>query len=94
MKSKILFIMISFLMLSFNTQGFAYDNSLGEVSACDVIGDVLWIRPWGFIGTAIQAIAFVISLPVTIPLKKTNEAEEFLIKDPYHFYFERPLGEF
>lgn len=93
MKRTIAFMMISFLVLFSSTLGFAYDNSLGEPSVGDIVGDVLWIRPLGFIGTAFEAIAFVVSLPVTIPLKKTNESKEFLIEDPYHFYFKRPLGE-
>lgn len=93
MKRTIAFIMVSFFVLLFSTLGFAYDNSLGEPSVGDIVGDVLWIRPLGFIGTAFEAIAFVVSLPVTIPLKKTNEAKEFLIEDSHHFYFKRPLGE-
>lgn len=94
MKRTIILIMISFFVLSFNAQGFAYDNSLGEPSVGEVVGDILWIRPLGFIGTAFEAIAFAISFPVTKSLKKTNEAKEFLIEDPYNFCFKRPLGEF
>jgi hypothetical protein len=41
----------------------------------------------------IEAVAFGVSLPVTAPLKKVDAASEFLIKDPYAFHFERPLGE-
>jgi hypothetical protein len=41
----------------------------------------------------IEAVAFGVSSPVTTSLKKVDAASEFLIKDPYSFHFERPLGE-
>jgi hypothetical protein len=50
------------------------------------------VRPIGLVQTALGAPFFVISLPVTIPLKKTGEAKEFLITYPFYYYFERPLG--
>ena len=93
MKRTIILIMISFFVLSAYAPGFASDNSSESPSVPDIVGDVLWIRPWGFIATGLQAIAYVISLPVTTHLNKTKEAEEFLIQDPYNFYFKRPLGE-
>ena len=55
--------------------------------------DVLWIRPLGILGLALGEVAYVISLPVTIPLNKKNEAKEILIDDPYTYYLARPLGE-
>jgi hypothetical protein len=58
------------------------------------VGDVLWVRPLGFLKTASGTIAFVISLPVTMPLKKADGAKEFLITYPYNYYFKRPIGEF
>jgi hypothetical protein len=92
MKRMITFLMISFLVLSFNTLVFAKDDSSGNPSVYEVMGDVLWIRPIGFIQTGLGGVAYVISLPVTIPLKKTDEAKEFLITFPYNYYFKRPLG--
>jgi hypothetical protein len=59
----------------------------------DILGDVLCIRPLGFVRVIIEAVAFGVSLPVTAPLKKVDEAREFLIQDPYTFTFERPLGQ-
>jgi hypothetical protein len=41
----------------------------------------------------LEATAFVLVLPVALPFNKVDEAKEFLIKDPYTFVFERPLGE-
>jgi len=93
MKRTITFLMVSFILLSFNGPLFANDNPLGKPSTVDVVGDILVIRPVGFIELAFNSLFFVISLPVTIPLKETKETEEWLIKDTYNFCFTRRLGE-
>lgn len=93
MKKMIIFVAVSSVVFSFSGLAFADDNSFGEPSVGDVLGDILCIRPLGAIELAFNSIFFVVSLPVTIPLKKTKEAEVFFIKDPYHFYFNRGLGE-
>jgi len=85
--------MVLFLVCSFNGLLFANDSSSAKPSAKEILGDVLCIRPLGSIEIAFNSLFFVLSLPVTVPFKKTKEAEEFLIKDPYHFYFNRGLGE-
>jgi hypothetical protein len=91
-------IIITFLMvfsLAFSSNGllFAEDDSSGDLSTPEVIGDVLWVRPLGIMHLAMGATAFVISLPATIPLKKTDEAKEFLITYPYYYFLKRPLRE-
>jgi len=93
MKRVITFLMVCFFVLSFNGLLFADDNSFGKPSVGDVWGDVLVIRPVGFIEIAFNSLFFVLSLPVTIPLKETKYVEEILIRDPYNFYFNRRLGE-
>ncbi len=93
MKRIITFLMVFSLVFSFAGLLFANDNSSAKPPLKDILGDLLCIRPLGAIEIAFNSLFFVISLPVTIPLKKANEAEEFLIKDPYNFYFNRGLGE-
>ncbi|HMK74735.1 MAG TPA: hypothetical protein VK568_00995 [Thermodesulfobacteriota bacterium] len=93
MKRIITFLMVFFIVFPFSRLVFANDNSFGKPSVGDVLGDVLCIRPLGFIEIAFNSLFFVVSLPVTIPLKKANEAEEFFIKEPYNFYFNGGLGE-
>ena len=93
MKRIIILLIISFFVLSFNLLVFAEDNSSKNPSVGEVVGDILWIRPLGVIGTVMGATAYVISLPVTAPLKKTDEAKKVLITEPYNYYFKRPIGE-
>ena len=92
MKRMIILLMTFVFTLSFNTFVFAKDDSWGNPSICEVAGDILVIRPLGLVRIGIEAVAFVVSLPVTIPLKKVQGATEFLIEDPYDFTFKRPLG--
>jgi len=93
MKRVITFLMVCSFALSFSGLLFADDNSFGKPSVGEVLGDVLVIRPAGFIEIAFNSLFFVLSLPVTIPLKETKYAEEVLIRDPFNFYFNRKLGE-
>ncbi len=93
MKRSIAFLVAFFTILSFNGLLLAKDDSSGDLSTSEVVGDVLWVRPLGVMQIALGGIAFVVSLPVTIPLKKTEEAKEFLITYPYDYFVRRPLNE-
>ncbi len=85
--------MVFSLAFSFAGLLFANDNSSAKPPLKDILGDLLCIRPVGAIEIAFNSLFFVISLPVTIPLKETKCTEEWLIKDTYNFYFNRRLGE-
>ncbi len=93
MKRMVIFVMAFSLVFSFSTLLLATEDSPGDLSAPEVVGDVLWVRPLGFMQVALGATAFVISLPVTAPLRKTDEAKEFLITYPYYYFVKRPLRE-
>lgn len=93
MKKFVVLVIITLVGLSMGVPVFAEERSSPNPSAQDIVEDILYIRPLGFVRVIIEAVAFGISLPVTAPLKKVDEAKEFLIEDPYSFTFERPLGE-
>ncbi len=93
MKRVIILLMISFLVISFSASVFGKDEGSGDLSTPEVIGDLVWVRPLGALQVGLGAIAYVISLPVTLPLKKADEAKEFLITYPFYYYFKRPLRE-
>jgi hypothetical protein len=92
MKKFVVLLIITLLGLSISVPVIAEDRSSPSPSVKDVVEDVLWIRPLGFVRLILEAVAFGVSLPVTAPLKKVDEASDFLIKDPYSFVFERPVG--
>jgi len=93
MKRRMTFLMVFFFVMSFSGFAFAKDEPAGDLSTPEVVAEILWLRPLGFMNVGLGAIAYVISLPVTIPLKKADEAKEFLITYPYDYYFKRPLRE-
>jgi hypothetical protein len=93
MKRMITFLMVFSLVFSFNAFVFAKDEPAGDLSTPEVVGDLVWVRPLGFMKIGLGAMFYVISLPVTMPLKKADEAKEFLITYPYDYYFKRPLRE-
>ena len=63
----IIFLIVSFFVFSFNGLLFAKDHPSGDLSTLEVLGDVLWVRPPGFMHMALGATVFVVSLPVIIP---------------------------
>ena len=93
MVMKKIFILLLFLVLSFSAPVFAGDQSSTGPCVVDFVEDILWIKPMGFVRFILEVVAFGVSLPVTAPLKTVDGASEFLVKDPYAFVFERPLGE-
>lgn len=93
MKRMMIFLMVPFFMLSLSTFVFANDEPAGGLSAPEVVGDLLWVRPLGAMKVGLGALFYAISLPVTMPLKRADEAKEFLITYPYYYYFKRPLRE-
>jgi hypothetical protein len=93
MRRIITFLIVSSFVLSFNGLLFAKDEPTGDLSTPEVVADLLWVRPLGFMNVGLGAMFYVISLPVTMPLKKADEAKEFLITYPYDYYFKRPLRE-
>ena len=93
MKRMATFLMVFFFVLSFNGFVLAQDEPVGDLTTPEVVGDLLWVRPLGLMHVGLGAMFYVISLPVTKPLKKANEAKEFLITYPYDYFFKRPLRE-
>jgi hypothetical protein len=93
MKTMLTVLLLSLFALSFIPSVWAAEQSSGNPSTKDIVDDVLWIRPLGLTRLILEAAAFVVVLPVALPFNKVDDAKEFLIKDPYTFVFERPLGE-
>ncbi len=93
MKKFVVLLIITLLGLSISVPVFAEDRSSPSPSVKDIVEDILWIRPLGFVRLILETAAFGISYPITAPLKKVDPASEFLVKDPYSFVFERPIGE-
>jgi hypothetical protein len=92
MKKLYIFLTAVLILLSFYNISFAVDEAV-TLSPPEVAGDLLWVRPIGVMKAALGTTAFVVSLPVTLPLGKTKEAKDFLITYIYYYYFQRPIRE-
>ena len=60
----------------------------------DMVLDLLILRPLGLLTTGVGSVAFVASLPFTLPSGSAGEAACVLVKDPLAYTFTRPLGDF
>lgn len=60
----------------------------------DMTADLLIVRPLGIVGTVIGAVAFVISLPFTLPTGSAGDAAHEMVGKPFEYTFNRPLGDF
>lgn len=58
-----------------------------------MIFDLIVLRPFGLIGTALGTAAFIVSLPFSLPTKSADEAAQRLVVDPAKYTFARPLGQ-
>ncbi len=55
--------------------------------------DAVIVRPICFASTVVGSALFVLSLPVTAPLKKTKSTADMLVVKPANATFKRPLGD-
>lgn len=92
MKKMFIFFLISLMVVNLSTFVFANDSSSENPSPGVVVADIVF-RPVGLAGFIVGTIAFVASLPVTIPFNSTHEAAKVLVMEPYRYTFERPSWE-
>ncbi len=83
-----LVLVLGFMMISTAWAGEPYNE---KPEAWEVIGDILWLRPIGFIGTVVSASAYVVSYPVLAFDRKAEGTMDSLVKEYQSFTFERPL---
>ena len=84
--------MLATVPLAYAESGYTKTILEDEVSGEDMILDLVLLRPVGFVATVIGAVAFVVSLPFTIPLKQVDEAAKKMVVKPGKYTFTRPLG--
>lgn len=67
-----------------------FDDS--QPSALAMYTDLLVIRPIGIVTTTLGAVAYVVSLPFTLPAGGATEAGDVLVVEPAMYTFVRCLG--
>ena len=97
-KKSVIFLMAAVLAFSWAASpAFAeeethqYDSE--EFSDAVTMGiDLFVVRPIWLVGTVLGTVAFIVSLPFTIPGGNTGEAAQKLVVAPAKYTFTRPLG--
>ena len=59
-----------------------------------IIGDFIFIRPFGVIAVAAGVVLTVASLPISVPSGSVGTVSRKLVAEPFNFTFTRPLGTF
>lgn len=61
-------------------------------------GEMMWdtfaLRPFGMVATAVGAVVWVVSYPFAHWGGNTEESTDALVREPFEWTFERPLGQF
>jgi hypothetical protein len=65
-----------------------------EPNSAEMFADAIVARPLGLVALAAGTIAFVVSLPFTIPSHSADQAAKALVGAPTQHTFKRPLGRF
>jgi hypothetical protein len=68
-------------------------SARATLSTTDVAADALVVRPVSFVGTILGSVAFVVTLPFTVPCGGVHQAAKSLVGIPAYYTFKRPLGE-
>ncbi len=63
-----------------------------DVSGEEMVADLVFARPIGFLGLVFGSVAFVAALPFTLPTKQVGEAGRKLVVAPAKYTFARRLG--
>lgn len=88
--------MIMFLLLTTSlvqAQETASHQTSREPTAEAMLADAFVVRPFGIAATVLGSVAFVVSLPFTLPTRSVDKAAQKLVVDPAKFTFARPLGQ-
>lgn len=85
---------ITAIALAFSVPSYAADNQVEpETPVTDALYDTVLMRPFGLIATGFGVAAFIIGLPVTLPLGEAGRSADELVAAPFKYTFTRPLGD-
>jgi len=72
----------------------ALADSVSGDKGTDMLVDLLIMRPLGLLATGVGSVAFVVSLPFTLPSGSVGETACELVSEPLAYTFTRRLGDF
>ncbi len=93
MKTRSASIVCILAILAGGFSSLAAEQQTSRPSPAVKAADAVIVRPISFASAVVGGALFVVSLPVTAPLKKTKSTAEALVVKPVRNTFQRPLGD-
>ena len=84
---KVILIVMMLIMVFTSSFAFALDDSTS------VISDAFLLKPLGFVVMIAGTAIFIASLPIAAITGSSGHTFEVLVKQPYDYTFNRPVGE-
>jgi hypothetical protein len=88
---KSLAALITALLLAIGAPAAAEPPAEGDPGGM-MMFDVVFLRPFGLLATALGTATFLVSLPFTVVSGDTSKAGRALVVEPFLYTFDRPLG--
>ena len=90
-----LMLVLAMLMLPLGSAALAQEYiESDEASGDAMIYDFVIVRPISAVATLASTTVYILSLPFSALGGNSDEAAEKLVKEPFEWTFDRPLGEF
>ena len=88
-------LILAMLLLPLGTSALAQEYILSEDASGDaMIYDFVIVRPISAVATLASTTVYILSLPFSALGGNSDEAAEKLVKEPFEWTFQRPLGEY
>ena len=88
-------LIVAMLLLPLGTSALAQEYIESEDASGDaMIYDFVIVRPISAVATLASTTVYILSLPFSALGGNSDEAAERLVKEPFEWTFQRPLGEY
>ena len=93
--SVVILMILTLIVIPFGSSALAQEYfETKEPDGGEMLYDFVVVRPIGIVATVVGSVFYVLSLPFSALAGNVDDAGGKLVKDPYRFTFQRPLGEF
>jgi hypothetical protein len=87
-------VVITILLGFIGAPTMVWAQDLDEPTGTEVTFDLMIARPVSFVGLALGASIFVVTLPFAVATGSADNTAKALVAEPYDFTFVRDLGEY
>ena len=85
---------VTAIAFAFSVPSYAADQQIEpETPVTDAVYDAVLMRPFGLVAVGVGVAAFIIGLPITLPLGEAGRSADELVAAPLKYTFTRPIGD-